>query len=251
MTPYRTQLQALQAAMLQQDALPMLALVKPARAEALSPATRIAVYTEGYTERLVEATLSDYPALAHYMGADDCRQAVTAFVKLTPSRFWDLNLYPVGLADFLEGYATTRAAKNLARLESAITDVFWQPETAALLPEALASLNEEKLGQKRFRLRPAARLLRLEYAANDYLTQFRAEGNPPTMRAGMEWLLLVRYRDEVHRLPLEEDEHTLLAALHEYVTFNEALARIADQQRLATALSGYLTNWLKYGVFQG
>ncbi len=249
MSHYPKQLQALHNAMVREDRQPMLQLVKPARGNEFTPQERVAVYADGYAERLVDAALSDYPALAHHMSANTIREAMHAFVKATPSRFWDMNHYPPAFADYLKTHSADPAAFALAQLESAITQTFWAPEAASLKATSLATLSEEAFGNMAFTLIPACRLLALEHNANEYLTAFRASGTPPAMKQSAEYLLIIRYDNEVQRVVLEPEEHALLSALHAGSTFNEALAMQKDPEALVSKLPAYLQLWLQYGIF--
>jgi len=250
MSGYALQLQALHDAMVHKRPDAIVPLIKPARHNELSPHERLAVYADGYDIRLIDATLADYPALAHYMGEDECRAAVAAFVGVTPSTYWDLNRYPVAFAAFLKGRVPDKAAHALADLECAIAEVFWLPESKPLTPDTLAWLSEDAFGNQTFQLRTAAKLLKLEYAANEYLTAFRAEEHAAAINEMPEPLLVIRLDNEVKREVLEPMEHDLLHALNSGQPFNEALNQIADQEALATTLPHYIARWLQSGFFR-
>lgn len=250
MSGYALQLQALHDAMVHKRPDAIVPLIKPTRHNALSPQERLAVYTDGYDIRLIDATLADYPALAHYMGEDECRKAIAAFVAATPSTYWDLNRYPVAFANFLKSYSPDKVAHALADLESAIAEVFWLPESKPLTPDALAGLSEDALGNQIFQLRPAAKLLKLDYAANEYLTAFRAEEYPTAINETTELLLVIRLDNEVKREILEPMEYELLHALNSGLPFNEALGQIADREALAIQLPHYIARWLQSGFFR-
>lgn len=227
----------------------MLPLIKRARHNVCSPETRLGVYTKGYVLRLEGAVEVDYPALAHYIGKDAFEKAVVAYVKATPSVFWDLNLYSIGFADFLGQHSTDKAAHALARLESAIIDVFWLPDSKALEPAALAALSMDQLAGQVLPLRTACTLLALDYPAHAYLTAFR-EGNPPAvMEKKPEYICLIRSQNEVKRLLLDAEEYQLLALLERGETFGAALEQAENTERLLQQLPGYLTRWLDAGFF--
>lgn len=250
MSGYAIQLQALHDAMVHKQPDAIMPLIKPARHNELSPQERLAVYADGYDIRLIDATLADYPALAHYMGEDECRAAIAAFVEVTPSTYWDLNRYPVAFADFLKRHSPDKSAHALADLECAIAEVFWLPESKPLTPDALAGLSEEAFGNQTFQLRTAAKLLKLDYAANEYLTAFRAEEHPKELAEKPEHLLVIRLDNEVKREVLEPMEHDLLHTLSSGQPFNEALNQIADQEALAITLPHYIARWLQSGFFR-
>jgi hypothetical protein len=250
MSHYAKQLKALHDAMVHKQLSEILALVNPTRTADITADQRLAVYADGYDTRLIDVTLADYPALAHYMGAGSCRVAIAAFVAATPSRHWDLNKYPVAFAEYLARHAADPAAHAIAALESAIANVFWLPESAALTPEALAGLSEEAFAAQHFTLRTAAQLLVLDYAAHDYLTAFREGAAPDSIDDTAQYLLVIRNRNAVQREVLEKPEYELLAALQAGLTFGDAVANISNQEQLAERLPDYIARWFAGGFMQ-
>jgi hypothetical protein len=237
------------------DDAEILSQIRLARSNVFPPEERLAVYTHGYVLQMRRASATDYPALAHHMGEEACEVALDAFVRATPSPFWDLNLYPIGFARFLRGYSRDAAAHCIADLESAITEVFWLPDSAPLDVSILTTLSLEALAGQVFSLRHAARLLHLEYAGNAYLKSFRNEERPTRIDHTPEYLCVLRHRNEVHRLPLEREEYLLLTQLNEGVPFGSALEEVAAlpdvaAELLAPRLTEYLSRWLRGGIFR-
>lgn len=247
MTPYAQQLRALHNATVNHQPEEVLPLVNPARADEISACERIAIYTNGYTQRLADAVRADYPALVHWMGAN-IEKALADFVRSTPSTHWDLNRYPIGFAAFVEQSGAAAQTCALAALESAITEIFWAPDSEAVDAQALASLPEDAFAQLRFRLRTAAKLLRLTHNANAYLTAFRQGQAPASMEQQTEYLLVLRVENEVQRLMLEPEEFALLEHLTSGITFDDALARMPEPEMLAAKLPEYMARWLQWGV---
>lgn len=241
MTSYIRQLHALHNATAHHQPEDMLPLLK-------SAADRIAIYADGYTQRLTEAVRMDYPALMQWMQDGAGEKALADFVRTTPSTHWDLNRYPIGFARFLEQGGADAATCALAHLESAITHVFWAAESEAVTAQYLAGLSEEAFGKLRFSMRKAAMLLPLAHNANDYLTAFR-QGHPPaSMEPQTQYLLVLRIDNEVRRLVLEPPEFALLEQLGNGMPFAEALSRMPESGILATKLPDYLARWLQWGA---
>ena len=201
--------------------------------------------------RLIEATESDYPALLHYMGAEQVDGLLQGYVRSTPSNHWDLNLYPVGFAAYVVQQVSDSTAQALAMLESAVAEVFWLPESAPLNPAAFASMSEEEFGEQHVELRAAARLLALPASVNAALSTYRAGEDScfASISAAHEYVLVVRSGYEVQRLSLDLQEYTVLHALQAGATFNDALAAVDDADALAGALPIYLARWFAEGVF--
>lgn len=251
---YAEQLRVFVEAATGSDAAPMLPLIAPTRHNHITPHTRLNVYRDGYEIRLSQATITDYPALGNLIGEEVLEEAVLAYVHATPSRFWDLNQYPIGFAAFFARHSTNQSAHALAQLESAITQVFWMADSAPLAAEALAKISPEALGDTHFTLRSALQLLRLDYAANRYLTAFRNDTPQASIAEDVEYLCLVRHPYHVQRVELDAAEYTLLSLLAQGKTFGEALDFLAETkdfnpETLVQSLQSYWQKWLQHGFF--
>ncbi len=154
---YHQQLEALQRAIIHKDFSEMLSLTKLARHNAISSTTRLNVYARGYHTRLDEATLSDYPALAHFIGKEKLKETIAQFTHCTPSNYWDLNLYPYRFFEYFKKTSDNNKAIALCQLEAAISEVYWQPHSSNLSAESLATLDEETFGNLRFTFRTASK----------------------------------------------------------------------------------------------
>jgi hypothetical protein len=236
---YRRQLEQLYEAVTGRAAADM-HLFKAARGNVLTLPRRLNIYADGYGERLRAAVAADYPALAAFMGAGAFNAVVDVYVAATPSRHWDLNLYPIGLPDLV----SPGPAKDLATLEAAIVAVFWAADSAPLTPTDLTGIDEAAFAQMPLDLRTASRLLRFEAAPNAYLTAHRS-GAAAMMGVGPEHLLIVRHDHEVHRHALEPLEYDVLTRLSQGQNLTEAIATEAAAEHLPH----WLGRWLTDGFF--
>ncbi len=249
MPTYKQQLEALHRAVIHKDFGEMEAFTKLARHNQISATERINVYAKGYNARLMQATKGDYPTLAHFIGTDTLDEEIKRFTHAVASPMWDLNLYPALFADFFKKTNHSTTAKALCHLEAAISEVYWQPQSPALKPDALATLDEEAFGNLRFKLRTSAKLLTLKANAEDYLSSFREEKPLATMHEGIYYVLVLRADKAVMRYVMEHDEFKILSALHNERTMNDALASVKDQTSLEAKLPTYLSCWFERGVF--
>ncbi|WKL58934.1 DNA-binding domain-containing protein [Asticcacaulis sp. ZE23SCel15] len=236
---YRHQLEQLYEAATGRGAADM-HLFKAARGNILPPQRRLNIYANGYYERLKAAVAADYPALAAFMGAGAFNAVVDVYVAATPSRHWDLNLYPIGLPDLV----SPGPARNLATLEAAIVAVFWTADSTPLTAADLTGVDEAAFAEMPFELRTASRLFRFETSPNTYLTAHRA-GNPALIGEGPEYLLIVRHGHEVHRHALEPLEYDVLTRLSKGQSLTESITTEAAAERLPH----WLGRWLTDGFF--
>lgn len=254
MTHYSTQLTALHQAVVAGKIAEATPYVKQSDMRGASPESRLAVYADGYVERLVGVVTADYPATQHLIGHDAFDAAARQFIADTPSMQWDLNLYSVGFSEHFAQHHEAADAADIARLESAIVHGFWAQGSQALNPHTIAELAPEQLIEHHFTTRTALTLLTLDYAANDYLTAFRA-GNPPeAMRKETQYLCILRHHHEVKRLLCKKEAFILLTTLRAQHTLAKAFDELAsdesiDLPSLTTSLPHTLQDWLENGVF--
>src|ERR1700720_1852744 len=109
------------------------AVVLPSKT--LSALERLSIYRDMYLPRIEEALAIDYPALKHFLGAEEFKRLVARYADAYPSRSYTLNR----LGDHLPEFVATvndlpkkEFCVDLARLEYALTMVFDAIETPPL-----------------------------------------------------------------------------------------------------------------------
>lgn len=207
--------------------------------------SRIVIYQDMYLERLKNAVLADYPALCAYM---DCREYISEFVQNTPSLYWDLNLYPIQFAKFLEHRIQDQIAIEIAILESAIIEVFWGEESEPLNPDELI-----KGG---FALRKAHKMLALSYDINTYLSNFRAGSISKNIKKEKNYLFVVRNNNEAKRIYINIEEYQLLTEIKKNIGLEAALENFTSNANVnidnfAKNLPEYIKKFLQNGFFTG
>jgi hypothetical protein len=250
---YTAQLQAFIRAVIDDDSANMLAQIKPARQNEIFPKERLAVYRNAYLIRLENALAVDYPATGEYLGLSVLHDLITKFVLQTPSLHWDLNLYSIAFADFLQAENISPKACALAQIESAITQMFWGRRLYTQGQIDVQNLSIELLASQAFMLNPACKLLCLDYAANVYLTAQRAGDAPEDIAKQREYLAIIRHENEVKRLPLSKEAHHLLNAISKADHFEAALLQTAehadmDQDALIAQLPDIIETCFRYQI---
>ena len=131
-------------------------------------ATRLAIYGDGYSLRLIEALQANYPALAKLLGDDEFPILGAAYVQANDSHFRSVRYYGAGLPDFLTTqmpFAKSPLLAELARWEWTMTEVFDAADAEPIGVEALAAVHPESWPELRFDLHPSVRRLGLFWNA--------------------------------------------------------------------------------------
>ena len=211
---------------------------------------RLNVYIEGYRTRLVQAVLSDYPTAINYLGYAEAEKLAKAYVECTPSISYTLDNYPLKFAEYVEQYGNDGFASSLARLESAIAEVFWLPDSTSFTPPV--DLTPEQLMELSFLPRNAAKLIYLEYPAEEYMVALREGREANAADKNPCYMLIIRHKNEVRRHMLEDTEQLILSCLLMGVPVGEALEGITGKfPELLPEIEGKLQLWFARWIENG
>lgn len=204
------------------------------------------VYVDGYLERLLKAITADYPLLKNYLKESKFNELAIAFINKNPPKYWDLNIYPIKFANFIK---RDELAKDIAKLEGAILEVFWAGESEDFTFTHLENYSPEDLMEKAiFKPKPASKLIALNYKLNDYLISYR-NGltilNKPLKQK--EYLYIARTNNEVKRFVLEKPEFLILKSILKSNTIEKALEKLTKITQ--ENLSAYIIGWIQNGFF--
>lgn len=216
----------------------------------LSPAAQIAIYQQAYLLRLRAAVTTDYPALGHFLGAETLCQFVADYVRVTPSRSYNLDFYSIGFADFIAARLANPPAAALAALESALTAAFHNQDAPPVTTAEVAALSPDALGISRFQFQQSMRLLSAPYDIESYFSAWKQGTAPQDIAAAPLYLLLYRQQNAMQRDRLTAPEYTLLTALQNGADFNTALATTQDktgitESEIAGQIGAWLSGWLQ------
>jgi len=213
------------------------------------------VYIDGYRLRLREALESAYPALLHYLGKREFLSLADGFITAHPSRHFNLDAYAIAFARYVAKHSQDVFACELAMLEGAIHDVYQREETPAIEAGWAQHQTPATLAEAVLLPRAASCLLAFTHPADDYLTAFRAGEKPGKPTAQDSWLLVVRHKNRVNRLPLMQGEYALFSLLSEGLTLaqaleNPTLAQHIAKEDFARSLQNWLGRWVSEGVLR-
>ena len=215
----------------------------------LGAAERIEIYADMYLWRLVDALREDYPKLAALLGDERFYALAEAYVREHPSAHHDLGRVGVHLAAFLRAHPDPRRPDlaDLAALEWARSEVFFEAKEVPVRQDALAALPPDEFLEARLRLAPALRVLAVEH---DAVGLWRAleHGSPaPPPAPGIQAIAVWRREFEVFHTALELDEATAL----ESAASGDPLARVCagfnGREDAARAAFDAITSWFDEG----
>jgi hypothetical protein len=220
----------------------------------LSPLERLDIYRGMYLLRMEEALSIDYPALKHFLGADEFMQLVARYVDAYPSRSYTLNRLGDHLCEFiatLDDLPRKEFCVDLARLEYALTCVFDAPETTALKGEAVRAVPPEAWEGARLKPVEAFRLLEFNYPVSRYLGAVDEENPFPRVARKKTWLVAYRREYGLHRMDLTQPAYELLSALASGKTLGEAIISVLPRKWRPAVKEAHLFEWFRDWMAEG
>ncbi|MBR0556538.1 putative DNA-binding domain-containing protein [Ciceribacter sp. L1K23] len=212
------------------------------------PERRFGVYRNNVRVGLTGALASRFPATERIVGADFFAAMAGEYVAADPPRSPLLLTYGDGFADFVAGFEPVAGLPYLPdviRLEAARSRAYHAADAAPLVPERLAAIPPERLGDIRLQPHPSTAILRSPHPVVTIWAMNAEGGTPHPVETWIgEDALVVRpaMLVEVHRLP--PGGATFLSALAEGEQLGMA-ATLAmaetDQFDLTRNLAGLLT----------
>lgn len=224
--------------------------------ERVPAGVRLAIYSNAYASRLVEALETNYPAIAKLLGDHDFQELATEYVAAHDSRFFSIRYYGHALAQFLSNnprYRPVPFLADLARWEWTMNDVFDAADAESLEVKALAYKSPGDWASMRFTFHPSVRSLALNWNAPQVWKALVNDAERPRASVSREattWLLWRHQLKEFFRPLTSAEEHALVAAragehfgdictaLCEHMAEEEAPARAAD----------FLRGWIDSGI---
>jgi hypothetical protein len=217
--------------------------------ESVSISTRLAIYSDAYRLRLIEALEGNYPVLAQLLGVDQFAAVAREYIDAHPSQNYSIRWFGHRVAEF---FNVTRSDQpwlaELARWEWATAHAFDAADAIPLTQADVATLPPENWAGLMLRTSPS--LTHLQLTSNIVAivkTAAADEALPePKSSPATDWCiwrqdLKVRYRQ------LDSAETQVIDALHHGIVFGELCERLmehfpADDVPLRAAT--YLKQWL-------
>lgn len=218
-----------------------------------SEAERLDVYRDLYWTRMRDCLAEDFPAVRALVGEDRFASACDAFIREHPSRFWSLNRFGDGFAEFLAARGDA-PANELARLEWAQREILFGPRDDTVSTDDLLSLPADRLGEVTFEPIRALRLLAFEHDVHAFAAAVREGTHAEAPVRSPTWLLVHRRAQRVRRTRLARDAFLLLESLFGGCSLDDAFARVigagADSAELAQHVQAWFRDWTADGVFR-
>jgi uncharacterized protein (UPF0276 family) len=145
-----------------EPALPLPACI--AQSTRVNREQRVAIYSDGYRLRLIDAMRTEFPALAAVLGAEDYATLVIAYLEAYPSRHFSLRWIGERFSEFLAAtppYSKAPLLSALTHFEWTLGEAFDAPDAPVVDAAALGALPGEAWPDLRAIEHPSVRAVEL------------------------------------------------------------------------------------------
>jgi hypothetical protein len=215
----------------------------------LSASERIGIYADMYLWRLTDSLREDYPKLAALLGDERFLALAEAYAREHPSDRPDLGQLGRHLPAFLHRFPAPERADvaDLAALEWARAEVFFEAPATPVGRDALAALGPEAFPDAGLEVIPAVRVLVLDHDAAavwSRLEKGEPAGEPVAQRTGV---VVWRTELEVFHARVDLDEARALDAAGAGEPLSRVCAELEHRDDPAAAAFAAISSWLEEG----
>lgn len=216
---------------------------------AFPAAERLGIYAEMWFWRQHDALQAEFPRLHAQLGPERFAALCRAYLRAHPSGHHDIGRLGHALAGFLRAFPSPDRADlgDLAALEWARSEVFFEAGSRAVGRDAIQGLGPERFARARLRFVPALRLLDLGYPAHELFVRAAGDGSSGPVPPAPTWLVVWRSEHEVFHTALDRHEALALRAALGGASLLDVCARFAAVDEPVSAGFAALASWIDEG----
>ncbi len=186
--------------------------------------SRFAVYRNNVAVSLTEALEQSFPAIAKLLGPENFRGLAGIFLRKHPPETPIMMHYGAAFPDFLAGFdglSHIGYLPDVARLEQALRSSYHAADAEPIAADALQAIDPDKLGDLRFDLAPALRLVRSPWPIQQ-IWAYNLEPGAPKPTGGAQNVLILRPEFDPEMTPVTDGCASFITALQHGNTLTEA-----------------------------
>lgn len=222
----------------------------------VSTDVRLAIYSQAYRSRLMEALATHYPVIQYYLGDEQFEALANDYLDCNPSQYRSIRWFGDTLDVFLkvtEPYNLHPYLSELAKIEWTMTLVFDAKNCDAVSLEALNNVPPESWIDMRLTLHPSVHLIQLSWNSMLVWDAITREEPPCDLQVNTTPVTWVLWRNNLINCfySLAHDEACALNTLHKGLTFGdicESLCEWMNEDEVALRAVSLLKEWISHGL---
>jgi hypothetical protein len=218
--------------------------------------TRLAIYSDAYRLRLLEALRADFPALHTLAGDAEFERLGRAYIDAHPSGHFSIRYFGAQLAEFLRCDARWRATPvfaEMAAFEWALGLSFDAPDSPLLVVEDVAAILPEDWPRMRLVLHPSLQRLNLRWNVPGLwkaIDEQQSPQAPVTATCPVAWVIWRRdMRSFFRSAPVDEAwAIDCLRKGQRFAALCEGLCEWVNETQAPARAALYLRRWVQDGL---
>ncbi len=216
---------------------------------------RMAVYGNGYFERLSEILDDYFPVLKSFMGERRFDSLITLYLENHRSHSFTVRTLGDKLADFIaEYYPLEPHLSELASIECLIEYAFDAPNANVLTLEDIQAIEEDNWPQLCFQFHPSVKFTFLKHNMLEVYDAIKEEEDIPLVQALDEPVAFMvwRHGEVVHYLELDETQTRLAEGISGGLNFEKlctSLESFINEEEIPQVVANQIIEWIHEEVF--
>lgn len=218
---------------------------------------RLAVYSNAYDWRLIDALHQEYSLLAKLLGDEAFTELAEAFIDAYPSQFYSIAMFSEPLAQFLAEYTPYSEQPYLSELVQLMKALIISLEAADapyLNFEALANVAEQNWPSLCFKFHPSVQYFSFNYNSYAIWKALVQEKSVPKVQMTKTHCVVWRKGLQSYAVALTEVEALVLNLLQQGSCFADVCEAVYDkgfmvESQAASFVANLLATWLNNHLF--
>lgn len=222
--------------------------------QSVSIQTRLAIYRDAYTLRLIESLTANFPSLYAYLGTEEFNQLSREYIAAHPSSYRSIRWFGDCFADFVTNYYPKNPhAAELTDFEWKMTLAFDAADASVVQIEDMAAVPAESWANLRFILHPSVQRINYFWNAVPLWQALAYDQELPDLHQSSEatpWVLWRTPDYIIQFYSLSPEEAWALDALFQGISFAglcEGLCEWIEEEAVGMRAASYLKGWIQKG----
>jgi hypothetical protein len=223
--------------------------------ERVSVDTRLGIYRNAYTFRLIESLTGNFPSLYAYLGTEEFNKLATYYIETHPSSYRSIRWYGDVLADFIKNtYPQYPYLAELADFEWKMTLTFDAADENRVQLDDMAVVPPEAWANLQFILHPSVQRCNYFWNAVSLWQALSNDQELPDLQQNSEasaWILWRSSEYIIQFHSLSEDMAWALDNLSQGLSFGalcEGLCHWIKPEEVAMYAASRLKSWIQKGI---